>query len=142
MFKASNSRGDLNGFLDAGSHMQGELHFEDTFRIDGRLTGGVVSDGDLIIGERGEIDGHIKVRRLFVSGIARGQLEATEEIEITGTGRVFADLDTPILKVEEGALFEGRCAMPKAKARLAREGKTGEAAPENVTPMAAARKRP
>ena len=132
MARKSRSRGDLNGFLDAGSHMQGELHFEDTFRIDGQLTGGVVSNGDLIVGERGEVDGHIRVRRLFVSGVARGQLEATEQIEITGTGRVFADLDTPILKIEEGALFEGRCAMTNAV-------RSREMAPENVASLAAAR---
>lgn len=134
MAKRSRARGDLNGFLDAGSHIQGDLHFEDTFRIDGRLTGGVVSNGDLIVGERGEVDGHIRVRRVFVSGIARGQLEATEQIEITGTGRVFADLDTPSLKIEEGALFEGRCSMTSAT-RVRGE------APENVASLAAAREK-
>lgn len=112
MFKSSNSGGDLNGFLDAGSHMRGELHFEDTFRIDGKLTGGVVSEGDLIIGERGEVDGDVRVRRVFVSGTARGTLRATEHIEITSTGRAFADLETPNLKIEAGAFFEGRCSMP------------------------------
>ena len=39
MFKGPRgTQGDLNGFLDAGSHMHGELRFEDTFRIDGKLT--------------------------------------------------------------------------------------------------------
>ena len=139
MFKhASSSRGDLNGFLDAGSHMRGELHFEDTFRIDGRLTGGVVSDGNLIVGEHGEVDGDIKVRRLFVSGIAKGRLQASEQIEITGTGRVFADLVTPSLKIEQGALFEGRCSMPKTKPGQ-EASKSGETSPKKIASLAAAR---
>ena len=117
MFKGSNSgsQGDLNGFLDAGSHIEGKLHFEDTFRIDGKLTGSVVSDGDLIVGDRGEIDGEIEVRRVFVSGIVRGDLRGTEKVEITATGKVLANIFTPRLTIEEGALFEGHCSMGSAR---------------------------
>ncbi len=108
--------GEFNGFLDAGSHMTGELSFEDTFRIDGKLTGNVVSEGDLIIGERGDIDGEIRVRRIFVSGTVRGSLKASERVEIFSTGKVTADLYTPSLTIEDGAFFEGRCAMERPAA--------------------------
>lgn len=110
-FKGSGAQGDLNGFLDAGSHMKGELSFEDTFRIDGKFTGSVVSDGDLIVGERGDIDGEISVQRVFVSGIVRGVLRAAERVEITAVGKVMADVFTPTLTIDEGAFFEGRCTM-------------------------------
>lgn len=105
------SQGDLNGFLDAGSHIQGELRFEDTFRVDGRVDGGVVSDGVLIVGERGEIQGEIRVRRIYVSGILRGRVKAEEYLEISPSGRVFADLEVASLRIEAGAVFEGSCSM-------------------------------
>ncbi|MEM8993791.1 MAG: polymer-forming cytoskeletal protein [Acidobacteriota bacterium] len=111
MFGSSDSRGDLNGFLDAGSHIKGELHFEDTFRIEGKLTGTVVSEGELVIGDRGDVDGEVRARRIFVSGTVRGVLRGTERVEISSTGRVLADLYTPTLKMEEGAILEGRCSM-------------------------------
>ena len=110
---AKNAAGEFNGFLDAGSHMTGELSFEDTFRIDGKLTGNVVSGGDLIIGERGDIDGEVRVRRVFVSGTVQGSLKATERVEIFPTGKVTADLYTPSLTIEDGAFFEGSCAMER-----------------------------
>ncbi len=113
MFKSSSPQGDLNGFLDAGSHMTGELNFEDTFRIDGKFTGTVVSDGELIVGERGDVDGEVKVRRVFVSGTVRGSLRASERVEITAAGKVMADVFTPSLMIDEGAFFEGRCSMEK-----------------------------
>ncbi len=113
MFKGSGSQGDLNGFLDAGSHMNGELVFEDTFRIDGRFTGTVVSDGDLIIGEHGDVDGEIKVCRVYVSGTVRGALRASERVEITAMGKVLADVYTPSLTIDDGAFFEGRCSMER-----------------------------
>lgn len=105
--------GELNGILDRGSHLRGELHFEQTFRVDGKLTGKVISDGDLVIGERGEIEGEIEVGRAFVSGIVRGQIRTARRLEICAGGRVFADVETPALVIGEGALFEGNCAMER-----------------------------
>ncbi|MEM1202033.1 MAG: polymer-forming cytoskeletal protein [Acidobacteriota bacterium] len=124
MFKgsSSSSQGDLNGFLDAGSHIEGKLKFEDTFRVDGKVTGSVISDGDLIVGDRGEIDGEVNVRRVFVSGIVRGQLRGKEKVEITASGKVWADITTPRLMIEEGALFEGHCSMGSGKGAKASAG--------------------
>jgi cytoskeletal protein CcmA (bactofilin family) len=106
------TRGDLNGFLDAGSHILGELHFDDTFRIDGRLTGKAVSTGNLVIGENGEVDAEIEVGSIYVTGTVRGHVKATERIEIAAGGQVFADLETPVLVVEDGAILQGHCSMP------------------------------
>ena len=118
------SKGDLNGFLDAGSHISGELHFEDTFRIDGRLTGRAISDGDLVVGDSGEVEAEIRVGRLYISGTVRGKIKASRRVEITAEGRVFADIDTPSLVIEDGALFEGSCKMEshrqKGSAKVAR----------------------
>ena len=117
MFKSTSSQGDLNGFLDAGSHMNGELQFEDTFRIDGHFTGRINATGDLIVGEGGEVDAEIKARRVFISGTVRGGVTATERLEITSIGKVYAELKTPSLSIEDGAFFEGSCSMEPARAR-------------------------
>lgn len=113
MFKSDGERGDLNGFLDAGSRIDGDLHFEDTFRIDGRLSGRVVSKGDLVVGEHGQVEGEIRVGRIFISGRVKGSVQAAQRVEITARGKVHADLETPALMIEDGAFFEGRCSMGK-----------------------------
>jgi len=110
------ARGDLNGFLDDGSHIMGELHFEDTFKVSGKITGSVVSKGgDIEIYDQGEIDGEVRVRQAIVSGTVRGTLRAAK-VEITPSGKVMADVYTPNLIIREGAFFEGRCFM-RADAR-------------------------
>lgn len=109
--KLRTGSGELNGFLDAGSHIKGELHFEDTFRIDGKLTGTAISEGDLVVGAGGEVDGEVRTSRVFISGTVRGKIVVTRRVEITSQGRVFAEIDTPSLVVEDGALLEGRCSM-------------------------------
>ena len=113
MFKSDGERGDLNGLLDAGSHIEGDLHFEDTFRINGKLSGRVVSNGDLVVGEQGQVEGEIRVGRIFISGTVKGSVKASQRVEITSLGKVNADLETPSLMIEDGAFFEGRCSMGK-----------------------------
>lgn len=111
IFKSDESQGDLNGFLDAGSHMQGELRFEDTFRVDGRLTGKILSDGDLVVGEGGQIDGEVRVGRVYISGVVKGTVHASRRVEIGPRGKVYAEVQTSSLVIEDGAYFEGQCTM-------------------------------
>jgi len=102
--------GELNGFLDGGSRIEGELRFKETFRVEGSLVGKVSSQGDLIVGKESTVEGDIRVRRLFVSGIVRGSVQA-DRVEIASGARVEADVETPALLIEEGAHFQGRCVM-------------------------------
>ena len=101
----------LNGFLDKGSHLQGELVFEETFRIDGKFEGKILSGSELILGDSAEVTGEIEVGRLSVNGTLKGTVRASERIELHARARVEANLTTPVLKIEEGARFEGSCRM-------------------------------
>ena len=111
--KNEQPRGELDGFLDSGGRLTGELHFKDTFRVDGRINGKVVSEGDLFIGESGEIEGEVQVRRLFVAGKLRGTILQAQRVEIAATGKVLGDLRTETLVIDDGAIFEGQCSMER-----------------------------
>lgn len=117
IFKSDNRQSDLNGFLDSGSDVHGELRFQTSFRVDGRFTGNVSSDGDLIVGEGGEIEGEVRVGQAFISGTVRGTLRASRKVQISSLGRVYAEIETAALVIEDGALFEGRCSMSRDGAR-------------------------
>lgn len=114
MFKQNDQQRDLNGFLDRGSTQKGELSFEASFRIDGKYEGTIRSSGRLVVGEGGLVDGDVQVRHVLVSGEIRGSVEAGEQLHIAPGGRVHADITTPSLVIEDGAIFEGNCTMTKA----------------------------
>ena len=115
---------DINGFLDRGVTVKGELHFADMLRLDGRVEGKIVSEAHLIVGETAEVEGEIDVGRATLGGTVRGTVRARERIEILRTAKVFSDLHTPTLTIEEGAFFEGRCLMADAK-----KGRSAQEAP-------------
>lgn len=116
--KSKNDGATLNGFLDRGSHFQGELTFEDTFRIDGRFEGKIRSGSELILGDCADVNADIEVGRLSVNGKLSGSVHASERVELLARSRVFATLSAPVLKVEEGAFFQGTCQMSEKTAAL------------------------
>jgi cytoskeletal protein CcmA (bactofilin family) len=107
--------GELNGFLDHGSSFKGELEFEDTMRIDGKFNGTITSKNELIVGEAAQIDGNIHVGRIAISGTVVGKIKADQRVEIHRNGKVYSDIETPALIIEEGAIFQGNCVMGDKK---------------------------
>ena len=107
--------GELNGFLDRGASFKGEMEFEDTMRIDGKFNGKIMSKNELIVGESAHIEGDIHVGRIAISGTVVGKIVATQRVEIHRNGKVFSDIDTPALVIEEGAIFQGNCVMEDKK---------------------------
>jgi cytoskeletal protein CcmA (bactofilin family) len=101
----------LNGFLDRGSHLHGELSFEETFRIDGKFEGKIRSGSELILGETADVEAEVEVGSISINGTFRGTIRASERVDLLPRARAFADVTTPILKIEEGARFEGSCQM-------------------------------
>jgi len=99
--------GALNGFLDSGASFEGTLTFDDVFRIDGHFKGMVVSESELVVGDRAVVEGEIRVGRLAVSGTIRGIIHAKERVEVNAGARIYAEIHTPALVVEEGAVLQG-----------------------------------
>ena len=107
--------GELNGFLDRGATFKGEMEFEDTMRIDGRFNGRISSKNELVVGESAHIEGDIHVGRVAISGTVVGKIVASQRVEIHRNGKVYCDIDTPALIIEEGAIFQGNCVMGDKK---------------------------
>lgn len=108
----------LNGFIDRGSNIRGDLAFEETFRIDGRFEGKIRSGTELILGDAADVTAEIDVGRLSVAGTLKGSVRAAERVELLSGSRVFGDIITPVLRIEEGAHFEGSCQMGEETSNL------------------------
>jgi cytoskeletal protein CcmA (bactofilin family) len=88
--------------------IQGDLIFAGDVVIHGRLEGTLYTDGHVRIEEGGSVDGGIRARTIEVWGIARGRLEAPGRVVLHSGSLVQAEVDTPVLDVEDGARFYGR----------------------------------
>lgn len=109
--EASAARGEIKAFLGEGTDFKGILTFEGVVRVDGKLEGEVVTKDTLIVGESAVINAEISVHTIVISGTVRGNITATGKIEVQRPGKVFGNLKTPNLFIEEGVIFEGNCTM-------------------------------
>jgi cytoskeletal protein CcmA (bactofilin family) len=119
MFNKSEAKqSDLNGFLDSGSNVTGELRFQTSFRVDGKFSGTVISEGELIVGQGGEVDGDLRIGQIVISGTVSGTIRASRRVHLSSAGKLLADIDTPVLIIDEGGFFQGRCSMAREEAKV------------------------
>lgn len=105
------SSDQVSGFLDKGTNITGELEFAGTLRIDGNFHGSISTGDVLIIGEHAVVHADIRAGEIEVHGQVLGTIEAKRRVEISATGRVRGDIQTPVLIVTPGALIDGRTRM-------------------------------
>ena len=96
-----------------GTHIQGKVTFSDITRFHGVLSGEArATEGStLILCEPCVVEGNVHADVLIVDGYVQGDIHAKTSVLISGTGRVIGNIQTPSLKLEFGAHFEGKCLM-------------------------------
>ena len=110
------TREKLTAFLDEGSEIEGKYTFTGTVLLNGRFQGEIASPDTLIIGDRGVVNATVRVGTLVVNGELVGNVHASERVELTGKARVFGDLESPVVVLDDGVMFEGHCRMPRPAA--------------------------
>lgn len=101
----------LSGLILEGSRFEGKLTFPNKMRIDGEVTGEIVSSDQLIVGKNARIHADVKVSKVVVMGLLEGTVSDCDMLEIQEGGRVLADINVKTLDIKPGAVFEGKCIM-------------------------------
>ncbi len=108
-------KNEINAFLGMDTEFEGKLSFTGAVRIDGRFKGEILTEGSLIVGETASIESEIYASHIVISGEIRGNIVADERIEIHAPGKVYGNIQAPVVVIDEGVVFEGRCTMEKAE---------------------------
>jgi cytoskeletal protein CcmA (bactofilin family) len=91
---------------------KGELSGDEDLEIDGQVEGNVrLENHELTIGPNGRLEAELSAKSIIVIGRVKGNLTATERIEIQASGIVEGDVQAPRLNVQEGAVLNGTIHM-------------------------------
>ena len=71
----------VNSVIGRGTEFEGTIRTKETIRIEGFVKGNIISDGTVIIGNGGNVDGKIEAVNILVGGEAHVELYASEKIE-------------------------------------------------------------
>ncbi|MCI0336990.1 MAG: polymer-forming cytoskeletal protein [Acidobacteria bacterium] len=123
-FDADDAPTDLRSFLGEGTDINGEVKFTEIIRVDAGVSGTITSDsGSLLIMEKGRVKASIQAAIVEVSGVVEGTITAKTSVKIHSTGRVYGDIHTPVLIIDLGAVFDGKCNMINSKDQAMRPSK-------------------
>jgi len=110
---------NIVGMLGKGTEFDGKLIFEGTVRIDGKFKGEVFTKGVLVIGESATVQAEVEADTIIINGEVHGNLVASNRIEIRSPGKLYGNIKTATLMVEEGVIFEGSCQMNEKEKKVA-----------------------
>lgn len=113
---------DLNALLGRGSEFDGKLTFEGTVRIDGKFTGSIVTNDVLVVGEGAKIAAEIACGTIIVHGEINGNIKAKSAVELHHPAKVRGNIETPLLMIEKGVMFEGQTKMEGVEKATPRPG--------------------
>jgi cytoskeletal protein CcmA (bactofilin family) len=99
--------------LGKETNFSGVLKFRESLKIEGKFDGEIESPGFLYIENGAVVKANIKVGSVVVGGVVRGNIEASERLEMLATGKVFGNIRTAKLNIADGVVFEGKCEMIK-----------------------------
>ena len=122
--RKSQDSGEWTGFLEKGVRFEGKLEVPGTFRLDAAIKGTLISAGVLILGEHSTMEGTIEGNAVTIGGRFDGIINAKGKVEIQTGAIVIAEIHTPCLIIEPGAVFDGRCHMLTAAPAKTEAAKT------------------
>ena len=98
--------------LGSNAVFKGELNFKNTLCINGQCEGKVDTSDTLIVAEEGTVLAEIEAGIVICKGKIRGNIIASQKVEIHSTGKILGDVHAPAIKVELGAVMLGRVVCP------------------------------
>ena len=101
----------VNAFVGKGVEFKGVISYDGTVRIDGQVEGEIHTEGTLLIGEDAVITATVTAGTIICKGKIMGDIQAKEKIKLRAPAVVNGSVTTPMLSMEEGVLFNGKCEM-------------------------------
>ena len=100
-----------NNVIGVNSFFSGTFIVNGSLRIDGRFEGKFLQAEQLYIGSSGKIKTNINTVSLVVEGLIMGNITATGRILLMPTAKVYGDIRTPELIIQNGVVLEGKCTI-------------------------------
>ena len=106
-----NASDEIIIYMGKDVEIKGDIRFEGSGRIDGKVEGKITVKGSVIFGEGAVISSEVEGDTVIVGGKVTGKITARKMIQFLRTSLFTGEVVTASLQIEEGAQFNGSCKM-------------------------------
>lgn len=102
----------IDSLVGVGTVVEGNIAFTGGLRVDGRVRGNVLTADDqpstLVLSEKAQIEGEIRVSHAVINGTVIGPVYGAEYVELQPKSNVTGDVHYRTLEIQLGAVVQGR----------------------------------
>lgn len=109
---------EIETLIGENTVLQGTIRTKGSIRIDGRLEGNILEASQVIVGQKGYVQGDITAQSVIIGGKVNGNVTALESIQLLSGAQLLGDIHTSVLSIGEGAIFEGHCVMTSERTKV------------------------
>ena len=110
MKNSSNNLSVVN-MVGSGTVITGDIKSKSDIRIDGILKGSVNTEGKLVVGSSGVVEGDVVCSNADISGEIKAKITVSQLLSLKSSSKLNGDIITNKLSIEPGASFSGSCSM-------------------------------
>ena len=97
--------------IGSGTIITGDIQSKGDIRVDGTLKGSINTEGKVVLGANGTIEGDVVCQDADISGAINAKITVSKLLSLKATARLNGDIVTSKLSIEPGATFTGSCSM-------------------------------
>ena len=106
--------------ISKGLFIKGEITGSESLFIDGKVEGSINLNGNRVtVGRNGQVAASITAREVVVLGKVRGNVTATDRVDIRAEGALTGDVAAARISIEDGAFFKGGIDIRKPESKPA-----------------------
>jgi cytoskeletal protein CcmA (bactofilin family) len=101
--------------IGKGLFIKGEITGSESLFVDGKVEGSINLAGNRVtVGRNGQVAANITAREIVVLGKVRGNMKATDRVDIRAEGALTGDVSAARISIEDGAFFKGGIDIQKS----------------------------
>ena len=97
--------------IGSGTIITGDIQSKGDIRVDGTLKGSINTEGKVVLGANGTIEGDVICQDADISGTINAKITVSKLLSLKATARLNGDIVTSKLSIEPRATFTGSCSM-------------------------------
>lgn len=124
MFKKEKTMTNIEGnetIIAQGVKVEGEFYSDGNVVIDGELKGSISTAMGLSVGGSAKIHANISAQSAVIAGEVKGNINATDSIELLASSVVTGDIETNLISVAPGSRLNGKVTMGKVSPAISED---------------------